>query len=67
MIRLTKTENIALRHLLAFESNKEIASAMGISVRTVKFHLGNIYRKIGVPGRSELFKQSVEVKVKKPC
>lgn len=66
-MHLTKTEHLAIKHLLAFESNKEIASAMGVSVRTVKFHLGNIYRKLGVSGRADIFKQHVEVKVKEIC
>lgn len=35
-------------------SNKEIASALGISERTVRFHLGNIFRKVGVHDRSSL-------------
>jgi DNA-binding NarL/FixJ family response regulator len=33
--------------------NKEIAADTHISLRTVKFHLSNIYRKLRVPGRSE--------------
>lgn len=32
-------------------SNKEIARALGITERTVKFHLGNIYTKLGVHDR----------------
>ncbi len=32
-------------------SNKEIASALGISERTVKFHLGNVFAKLGVHNR----------------
>src|SRR5579864_2882865 len=33
--------------------NKEIAADAHISLRTVKFHLSNIYRKLRVPGRNE--------------
>lgn len=32
-------------------SNKEIGSALGISERTVKFHLANIYSKLGINDR----------------
>ena len=34
-------------------SNGEIASALYITEQTVKFHLGNIYRKLGVANRTE--------------
>jgi DNA-binding NarL/FixJ family response regulator len=32
-------------------SNKEIGCALGISERTVRFHLHNIFQKVGVQGR----------------
>lgn len=35
-------------------SNKEIAAALYLSGKTVEFHLGRIYRKLGVRSRSEL-------------
>ncbi len=35
-------------------SNKEIAAAMQISERTVKFHLGNVFSKLGVHDRHSL-------------
>ena len=35
-------------------SNKEIAAALFLSGKTVEFHLGRIYRKLGVRSRSEL-------------
>ena len=34
-------------------SNGEMASALYITEQTVKFHLGNIYRKLGVANRTE--------------
>jgi DNA-binding NarL/FixJ family response regulator len=33
-------------------ANKQIASALGISERTVKAHLGNVFRQIGVADRT---------------
>jgi len=36
------------------KSNKEIAGALFLSGKTVEFHLGRIYRKVGVRSRSEL-------------
>ncbi len=59
MIALTKTERRVLPMLLSFRSNKEIASALGISERTVKFHVSNIFRKRGVRRRAELFEQEL--------
>jgi hypothetical protein len=39
--------------LLQGKSNKQIALELGISNRTVEFHLGNIYTKLGVASRTE--------------
>jgi len=35
------------------KSNKQIAAILGISLRTVEFHLSNIYKKLGVASRTE--------------
>jgi DNA-binding CsgD family transcriptional regulator len=35
-------------------SNKEIAASLFLSGKTIEFHLGRIYRKLGVRNRSEL-------------
>jgi non-specific serine/threonine protein kinase len=40
------------------DSNKEIAVALGLSPRTVSGHLTNIYRKLGVRGRTEAVARS---------
>jgi NarL family two-component system response regulator LiaR len=34
-------------------SNKDIASQLSLSVRTVQAHLGNIFSKLGVGSRTE--------------
>jgi DNA-binding NarL/FixJ family response regulator len=52
-IALTERETDVLRLLLEGRANKEIANSLGISVRTVKFHLDNLYSKIGVNSRVE--------------
>jgi len=46
-------EKDVIRHLLQGQSNKQIALELGITSRTVEFHLGNIYNKLEVGSRSE--------------
>jgi LuxR family maltose regulon positive regulatory protein len=50
---LTWRELEVLRLLDARMSNKEIASALSISVETVRKHAVNIYQKLQVGGRRE--------------
>lgn len=40
----------------AGKSNRAIADALCLTVRTVEYHLTNVYRKLGVPGRAGLSK-----------
>jgi DNA-binding CsgD family transcriptional regulator len=42
-----------LQHLAAGQRNRSIAGALNISENTVKFHVGNIFRKMGVSSRTE--------------
>ena len=51
--QLTGREKEVLRLLSEGMSNKEIASRLGLSPKTVMHHTGAIYRKLGVRGRSE--------------
>ena len=50
---LTAKELEVLRHLALGRSNREIAEALWISDQTVKFHLRNVYRKLGASTRTE--------------
>jgi DNA-binding CsgD family transcriptional regulator len=51
---LTSTE-LRVAHLaIAGRTNREIAAAMFISVRTVETHLSRVYHKLGVRSRTEL-------------
>ena len=52
--RFTRQEWALLPLMLECKANKEIAAATGTSLWTVKFHVTNIYRKVGVANRSEL-------------
>ncbi len=40
-------------------SNDEIADRLGIGVRTVRFHLDRLYRKLGVSRRTEAVREAV--------
>lgn len=51
---ITQREKEVLSHLLQGKSNQQIALALNISVRTVEFHLTNIYAKFHVSSRIEL-------------
>jgi len=52
-VGLTEREQSVLRALAAGRSNKEIAAGLWLAEQTVKFHLTNIYRKLGVTSRTE--------------
>jgi DNA-binding NarL/FixJ family response regulator len=55
-IQLTPRELTALRLMADGKSNKEIASELGISERTVKTHLGHLFEKLAVTSRTEAVK-----------
>lgn len=50
---LTEREVDVLRLLARGRSNKEIASALHITEKTVKTHVSNILAKLGVPSRTQ--------------
>jgi DNA-binding NarL/FixJ family response regulator len=49
---LTEREREVLGYLVSGLSNKQIAAMLVISPRTVKFHLDNLYSKLGVNSRA---------------
>lgn len=51
--RLSPRERQILSELAHGETNKEIARALNISEKTVRNHLSNVYRKMGVRNRAE--------------
>jgi DNA-binding NarL/FixJ family response regulator len=55
-VQLTPRELGTLRLMADGKSNKEIASELGISERTVKTHLGHLFEKLGVTSRTEAVK-----------
>lgn len=50
---LSERERDVLHLLVQAMPNKKIALALGLSIDTVKWHLKNIYGKLGVAGRDE--------------
>jgi len=51
--QFSKREREVIELLLQGKSNKQMALALDVSVRTVEFHLSNIYVKLGVTSRTE--------------
>lgn len=51
--RFTDRERAVIDLLKQAKSNKQIAFALGVSVRTVEFHLTRIYTKLAVASRAE--------------
>jgi len=58
---LTPRELDVLRHVVAGRTNKETASALGISHRTVETHRENILKKLGVRSVAELTRLAIEM------
>jgi DNA-binding CsgD family transcriptional regulator len=53
---LTEREAEILHHLSKFETNAEIADALGIRENTLQKHLQNLFRKLEVSSKWELLK-----------
>lgn len=52
-VQFSEREKAVIDLLLQGKSNKQIALSLGVTNRTVEFHLGNIFAKLGVRSRSE--------------
>ncbi|MGX9218593.1 response regulator [Massilia varians] len=57
---LTAREQEVLEHIAGGQSNKQIARALELSVRTVETHRLNIKRKLGIEGQAELIRFAVQ-------
>jgi len=50
---LSNRELEVLRMASRGQTNAQIAGNLGVTVHAIKFHLGSIYRKLGVANRTE--------------
>jgi two-component system NarL family response regulator len=55
-MQVTPRELSTLRLMADGMSNKEIATSLSITERTVKSHLGHLFEKLGVTSRTEAVK-----------
>ncbi len=61
--QLTERERDVLRCMVDGLNNNEIAEALVVSLGTVKFHVSNIFHKLGVDSRVEAVKLAIEQKL----
>lgn len=61
--QLTEQEKKVLELIVNASTNKEIGEKLGISIRTVKTHTGNIYGKLGLKNRAQCVKLIREAKI----
>jgi DNA-binding NarL/FixJ family response regulator len=59
---LTDREREIVKWVMQGMLNKEIATQLGISEKTVKAHLRNIFRKLKVSRRAQLFRASLSLR-----
>ena len=59
--RLTAQESAVARLVAMGMGNREVASDLFISIKTVQFHLTHIYAKLSINSRSELAAQFRDV------
>lgn len=52
--RLTPQERQVANIVAAGATNREAAASLFVNLKTIEFHLGNVYRKLGVRSRTEL-------------
>ena len=57
---LTAREREVLRQLAHGMSNKEIAATLGVTERTVKFHVASLFTKLGAGNRTEAVTRAVQ-------
>lgn len=64
--RLTAREREIVRLLTEGKSNKEVATALNISVKTVEAHRANIMHKLNMPSFAELVHYAIRIGIVEP-
>ena len=59
-IALTPRESSVLQLLARGRSNKQIAATLGVSERTVKFHVSALFAKLGATNRTEAVTRAIQ-------
>ena len=57
MIKLSKTEKKVIALSLITDTNKEIAETLGISLKAVKFHYNNIFKKTNFVSKNDIIEK----------
>lgn len=60
-VHLTDTETLVMTLLEQGKTNKEIARNLTVTDNTIKYHLGNIFRKLGVKTRTAAITHAREI------
>lgn len=60
-MNLSRAETDVYNKVRLGKNNKQIADELFVTEKTVKFHLTNIYQKLGVKSRAELIAQNLGV------
>lgn len=63
---LSEREITILQSLALGHSNREISKELWLSEQTVKFHLGNVYRKLNVSNRTEAVRWACRIGLAPP-
>jgi NarL family two-component system response regulator LiaR len=61
--QLTERERDVLKAMVDGLNNREIADRLTVSLGTVKFHVSNIFQKLGIDSRVEAVKMAIEQKL----
>jgi DNA-binding NarL/FixJ family response regulator len=59
---LTRREDEILKLVSSGRSNSDVARLLWITEQTVKFHLSNIYRKLGVANRTQAARRQLQLR-----
>jgi LuxR family maltose regulon positive regulatory protein len=61
--QLTERERVVLKCMIAGLNNNEISEKLVVSLGTVKFHISNIFHKLGIDSHVEAVKMAIEQKL----